>query len=89
MLSKTDRQGNDYSGAGGLAISAKGRFVAFGSSASNLVPGDTNGFEDIFVHDRRSGRTERVSISTTGKQGNNLSMSPSISANGRFVTFNS
>ena len=88
-VSSSGRQGNDYSGAGGLAISAKGRFVAFGSSASNLVPGDTNGFEDVFVHDRRSGRTERVSVSTTGKQGNNLSMSPSISANGRFVTFNS
>jgi Tol biopolymer transport system component len=52
------------------AISADGRFVAFGSYASNLVPGDTNRSTDVFVHDRLTGATERVSVSSAGEQGN-------------------
>ncbi len=78
------------------AISADGRFVAFGSPASNLVPDDTNGVHDIFVRDRQSGITERVSINSVGEQGNDHS-GPSlfatfganlaISADGRHVAF--
>src|SRR3990170_4855749 len=49
-------QGN--SGSGGSSISADGRYVAFASSASNLVSGDTNRYEDIFVHDRQTGVTQ-------------------------------
>ena len=63
------------------AISATGRFVAFESRASNLVPGDTNGFGDVFLHDRASGWTERSSVGYSGAQGNNHSGStaaPSI-----------
>ena len=60
---------NDFSDA--QSISANGRFVAFRSAASNLVPDDTNGVTDIFVHDRWLGTTERVSVSTAGEQGNN------------------
>jgi Tol biopolymer transport system component len=80
-------QGNDVSTA--PSISADGRFVAFGSGASNLVTGDTNGFFDIFVQDRQSGTTERVSVATNGAQGNSDSWFPSISGDGRFVAFES
>jgi len=70
-------------------ISADGRFVAFSSNASNLVPGDTNNSEDIFVRDTLANTTTRVSVSSTGNQGNQDSDDPSISADGRFVTFSS
>jgi hypothetical protein len=71
------------------SISADGRFVAFFSEASNLVAGDTNEIHDVFVHDRQSGTTSRVSIASDGMQGNDESYDPSISADGRFVAFNS
>jgi len=72
------------------SISADGRFIAFESSATNLVPGDTNGLDDIFVRDRQTGSTERVSVDSAGTQASNGdSWSPSISADGRFVTFTS
>ena len=69
------------------ALSADGRFVAFESVATNLVPGDTNGFGDVFVHDRMTGTTERVSVALDGTQGNARSLSPALSADGRFVAF--
>ena len=71
------------------SISADGQIVAFYSEASNLVAGDTNGKPDIFVHDRSTGITERVSVSSSGTQGDNLSGEPSISADGGFVAFES
>lgn len=71
------------------AISGNGRFVAFGSSASNLVPGDSNGAYDIFVHDRVTGATERVSVTSRGQQGNDQSGNPSISTDGSIVAFDS
>jgi Tol biopolymer transport system component len=76
------------------AISADGRYVAFESGASNLVPGDTNATTDVFVRDRKTGRTTRVSVSSRGKQGtgdrtHNGSNGPSISADGRYVAFHS
>ena len=52
------------------AISADGRFVAFNSDATNLVPGDTNGADDVFVRDRQTGTTQRVSVGPGGVQGN-------------------
>jgi hypothetical protein len=52
------------------SISSDGRYVAFVSSASNLVSGDTNGVGDVFVHDRAMGVTERVSVGSSGTQGN-------------------
>ncbi len=85
-------QGNDRSGAigaGSPAISADGRYVAFDSDASNLVGGDSNGSPDVFVHDRQTGETTRVSVSTGGTEGNSGSYSPSISADGRYVAFDS
>ncbi|NQT21142.1 MAG: hypothetical protein HQ592_15650 [Planctomycetes bacterium] len=71
------------------SLSVDGRYVAFDSEAANLVPGDTNEMDDVFVHDRQTGRTSRVSMATDGTQGDHLSTAPSISANGRFVTFQS
>jgi Tol biopolymer transport system component len=72
-----------------LAISADGRFVAFNSLATNLVPGDTNGSADVFVHDRTTRTTERVSVDGAGNQGNSDSSGPTLSADGRFVAFSS
>lgn len=71
------------------SISPDGRYVAFSSTASNLVPGDTNGEIDVFVHDRQTGETTRVSVASDGTQGNNYSYAPSISADGRYVAFSS
>jgi Tol biopolymer transport system component len=71
------------------SISADGWCVAFTSWASNLVPGDSNGHADVFVHDRLTGITTRVSIASDGTQGNGDSTGPSSSADGRFVAFSS
>lgn len=68
-------------------ISADGRYVAFQSNATNLVAGDTNGISDIFVHDRQTGETKRVSVDSNGNQGNDYSRYPTISADGRYVAF--
>jgi len=76
-------------GSCGPAISADGRYVTFFSWASNLVPGDTNEWGDIFVRDRLAQTTERVSLSSAGAEGNNDSVYPSISADGRYVAFES
>jgi len=77
--------GNGSAGAG--AISSDGRYVAFQSDADNLVPGDTNGEYDIFVRDRLSHTTERLSVASDGAQGNNGSFFPAISDDGRFVAY--
>ncbi len=83
-------QGDGYSGFF-MSISPDGRFVGFMSASSNLVPGDTNGTEDAFVHDRQTGVTERVSVATNGTEGNGASgrYGVSVSADGRFVAFDS
>jgi Ca2+-binding RTX toxin-like protein len=86
-----DSAGNQAIGdSGGPSISANGRFIAFGSNAPNLVPGDTNNNEDIFVRDWLTNITTRVSVDSAGNQaiGGN-SFFPSISANGRFIAFGS
>lgn len=68
-------------------ITPDGRWVAFESLASNLVPGDTNGVQDVFVHDRQSGQTSRASISSFGVEGNGLSGNPTLSSDGRLLVF--
>ena len=68
-------------------LSADGRYVVFESSARHLVPGDTNGVVDAFVHDLRTGNTARVSVATTGQQANALSRNLVMSADGRSVAF--
>lgn len=71
------------------AISADGRFLAFQSTAANLVPSDTNNCWDIFVHDQLTGETTRVSVDSAGIEGNAPSLEPRISADGRYVAFRS
>jgi Tol biopolymer transport system component len=84
-ISSSGVQANDESKQ--VAISADGRFVTFSSAASNLVDGDTNGYDDIFVRDRVAGTTTRVSDAPGGVQANRQSEWPSISADGRYVAF--
>lgn len=76
-------------GSGAPSISADGRYVAFGSGADNLVPGDTNEIGDVFVRDRRQGTTARVSLSATGAESEGLSSGPAITADGTQVVFGS
>lgn len=71
------------------SVSADGRYVAFASDATNLVAKDTNDFIDVFVRDRQTGRTTRVSVSSSGAQAVGASFAPAISANGRYVAFTS
>lgn len=68
-------------------ISTSGRYVAFVSAANNLVAGDTNGFEDVFVRDLQTGTTVRASLADDESQGDNSSFAPAISADGRYVAF--
>jgi Tol biopolymer transport system component len=86
-VSSTGSQANRRSE--GPSMSGDGRYVAFYSYATNLVPGDTNGAEDVFVRDRVAGTTSRVSVSSTGKQANGGSGAPSVSGDGRYVAFSS
>lgn len=80
-------ESNEFSTA--PVISGNGRVVAFESDADNLVAGDTNGQRDVFVHDRKTGATTRVSVDSAGLEGDDRSMRPAISANGRLVVFES
>jgi Tol biopolymer transport system component len=81
------------SGSYGASISVDGRYIAFTSDESNLVPGDTAGFTDVFVRDRLAGTTTRVSVTSGGGQGVGVpgqgSYAPVISADGRVVAFGS
>ena len=89
-VSSAGVQGNNDSGvsaAPSSAISADGRYVVFTSWASNLAPGDTNVFWDVFVRDRVLGTTRLVSVATSGESGNGASLQPTISADGRYVAF--
>jgi cysteine-rich repeat protein len=72
-----------------IHLSSTGRFVVFTSDATNLVPRDTNGVADVFVRDRATGTTERVSVSSTGAEGNSRSSGGKVSEDGRFVAFSS
>lgn len=91
----TTRISVSSSGAGGNdqsvrpSISDNGRYVVFESLASNLVTGDTNDKWDIFVRDRQTNVTERVSVAANGAQGNEDSIGANISADGRYIVFTS
>ncbi|MGE4071269.1 MAG: TolB family protein [Lysobacterales bacterium] len=71
------------------SVSDDGNAIAFVSNQNNLVTGDTNSAQDIFVRDRGTGTTTRVSVDSSGAQANGLSDFPVISANGRFVVYSS
>ena len=81
--------GGGSTGGGGPGISADGRLVVFVSSASNLVPGDTNSQRDVFVRNVAAGTTQLVSVSTSGAHGNGDSTLGAISPDGRYVAFSS
>jgi Tol biopolymer transport system component len=70
-------------------LSPDGRWVAFWSSATNLVPGDTNRAADVFLHDRSTGATTRVSVASDGTQSDGHSYSPNVAAGGEVVAFDS
>jgi Tol biopolymer transport system component len=82
-----EANGNSYD----AAISADGRFVAFASSATNLAEGDSNGKDDVFVHDRQTGATEMVSLASAGAPANGHSgqYRVAMSGDGRYVVFRS
>lgn len=80
-----ETNGNSYT----PAISSDGRFVAFASDATNIVAGDTNGFTDIFVVDTITGAVTRDSVSSSGTQANGSNYKPAISADGRYVVWES
>src|SRR5262249_3577829 len=71
--------------SGHPSMSGDGRYVAFSSTATNMVGNDANGVSDVFVHDRAFGTSARVSVSSTGAEGNASSDAPFISQDGRFV----
>jgi Tol biopolymer transport system component len=71
------------------ALSADGRYLSFFSDADNLIPGDTNGYRDVFVLDQMTGTTIPVSLNTNGITGDNISTDPVISGDGRYVAFTS
>ena len=85
-----DTRGRQADGpSAGSSVDGRGRYVAFESLASNLVDGDTNRVSDVFVHDRQTGKTTRVSVDSRGRQANGGSAAPSLSGDGRFVGFGS
>lgn len=69
------------------AVSHDCRYVAFTSYAADLVPGDTNGVGDVFIHDRLTRATTRVSVAPDGHEFLRGASSPAISADGRYVAF--
>ncbi|MGK2958982.1 MAG: DUF6531 domain-containing protein, partial [Acidimicrobiales bacterium] len=90
LISQSTNGGfGDGSSDGPPSLSADGRYIAFHSHATNLVPGDTNGVADAFVRDRQLGTTTLVSVSSEGAQGNEDSEFSSISADGRYIAFHS
>lgn len=72
-----------------MAISADGRYVVFESAATNLVPNDNNGHDDIFLRDRLLGTTVRINVGAGGVEANQTSANPTISRDGRYIAYES
>ncbi|MGF1429371.1 hypothetical protein [Kitasatospora sp. LaBMicrA B282] len=89
LVSAGDRSKPEVGDSAQPSISADGRYVAYGSSRADLVPGDTNQVQDVFVFDRCTGTTVRVSVHSDGGQATLSSFRPQISADGSRVIFNS
>jgi hypothetical protein len=95
VLGSTERISLSSDGVEGLAysespaLSADGQVIVFQSLATNLVPSDTNGVMDIFVHDRATSATSRLSIASDGSQSNGASTTPAISGDGQVIAFES
>ena len=92
-VSSANAQGDGSSNTAGQdassGVSGNGRYIVFQSDAPNLVSNDTNGATDIFIFDRVSGKTRRVSVSSAEAQADGASFTPAVSADGRFVVFQS
>ena len=88
-MSLTNAGGQADSSSREAALNSDVRFVAFQSAATNLVPGDQNGRDDIFVRDRMTGTTQRVSVSSSGVEATSYSVNPTLTGDGRFVAFSS
>jgi Tol biopolymer transport system component len=88
-VSVTSKGAQTNGGLGRVTMSGDGRYVVFGSDAWNIVSGDENGVSDIFVHDDRTGKTFRASVSSAGVEANGYSADATISADGRLVVFES
>ena len=86
-ISSEETEGNGYTAS--AAISGDGRFVVFQSSATNLVPNDTNAIDDIFLRDRLLGTTVRVNVGSGGVEANGWSATPAISRDGRYIVYES
>ena len=86
-ISSAGAEGNNESNF--PTLSYDGRYVVFESLASNLVPNDNNADYDVFVHDRQTGQTQRISVNSSGQEGNGKSWAPVISYTGRYVAFSS
>lgn len=71
------------------SISRDGRYVAFESAHNDIVGSDTNSARDVFVRDRSSNTTNRVSLANDGQEARSPSAEPAISGDGRFVAFES
>ena len=83
----TQGNGDSLPAGVGRVMNADGRYVTFHSASTNLVPDDTNGMSDVFVYDRQDETMERISVAEDGTQGNDPSLYPTISADGRYVAF--
>ncbi len=88
-ISPPDESINATGGSFAPTISEDGRYLTFQSDAGNLVADDTNQHTDIFVYDRQVQQLKRVSVDSVGKEANFVSYFPKISADGRFITFQS
>src|SRR5262245_18264242 len=79
--------GNAPSGIYPPSISSEGRFIAFDSDATDLVPGDTNGWTDSFLRDTVAGTTQAISVTPTGAMATFGGVAPRVSWDGRYVAF--
>jgi Tol biopolymer transport system component len=88
-VSVTSKGAQTNGGLGRVGISGDGRFVTFQSDAWNLVPNDANLVTDVFVHNLRTGKTTRVSVSSSGEEADAYSADATIDADGNAVAFES
>jgi hypothetical protein len=91
LISQSSGGSAGNEGSAGCAMSADGMFVAFFSDASNLVDGDTNGRDDLFLRNRTTGKTSRISVSSYGHEAQAMFVGEymDISADGRFISYSS
>ena len=88
-VSVTSKGAQTNGGLGRVTMSGDGRYIVFRSDAWNIVPNDENGVSDIFVHDDKTGKTFRASVSSAGADANAYSGNATISEDGHLVAFES